>query len=971
MRTMARGLISGSLIHQLERLFRHGTTTGLTEAELVDRFAKDNDEAAFEALIARHGPMVLGVCRQLLRDPNDVDDAFQATFLVLVSKAGSIRNRDSVDGWLFGIARRVAARARVEGARHRRHLERLGAERLVSAGDPGGPMSSEPEPDFAPLIAEVDRLPERFRAPVVLHYFEGLSAEATAQRLGCARGTVLSRLSRARGRIKARLERQGFSIAVLLPAGDALGRWLPPVPVPAWLAQNTVRAASSLGLAGAAIESVVSATVATLSRRVARNLVLSNVRVGAAIFLLAVAGVSIGLAATLTPDEPRRAIPRAEMARPPRATAEKNEPPAEEKGQGKTVLFRGRVVDPDGKPVAGAEILLGFKRMGPFEEGDTHRVAASGPDGRFEVAILREILDRSERPLNDPLVLSALVPGLGPNWVELASKIAGNELQIRLRPDDVPIEGHIIGLEGRPVAGVDVDVLHIWQYPPDFLKRALETGGEVTHWLWNERRNGLFLHESNPRLHARTARDGRFRLTGVGRDRIVSLIFTGDPIEQSYAMIFTTSDPAYKPLILPVEPLDNQRDKLLGPRFDLAVAPGRVIRGVIRDAETGRPVPGARVLSWKTGPPSRLSDVQGRFRLAGQPNIPEHRLEIDVKGQTYIKVVKVIVNPPGLEPIVVDINLRRGLTLEGKVMNQANGRAVKAVVLYFPFRDNPHLKDYPDAPFYDFALFNETEFRTDEDGHFRLAVLPGGGIVTVKTPDQTYLTARSLAPEVAGNVLCMTDFADKMRFYQALVPIDLPDGRTPVFADIKLVPGRPQRLHVVGPDGRPIAGTLAIGLQNQMGNDETVPNTDFTFVHRDPGKAERVVLIQRDQSLGAFVDIEGDEPDPIRVELQPMGTIIGRLVDVDSQPRPNIPLSVEFAFKARGDKIYIGALPNRFTTGPDGRFRITSLVPRIPFLVTVYKGNALDEDAEGYLKRDSTVKPGEVQDWGDVQVKSD
>src|ERR1700758_3394133 len=110
--TKLRGAYSGALFYQLERLFGQGTSIGSTEGELLERFVAGRDEAAFEALVARHGPMVLGVCRQLLRDPNDVDDAFQATFLVLVRKAGTLGRRDLLGNWLYGVAYRVALRAR-------------------------------------------------------------------------------------------------------------------------------------------------------------------------------------------------------------------------------------------------------------------------------------------------------------------------------------------------------------------------------------------------------------------------------------------------------------------------------------------------------------------------------------------------------------------------------------------------------------------------------------------------------------------------------------------------------------------------------------------------------------------------------------------------------------------------------------------------------------------------------------------
>src|SRR5438445_10247810 len=116
MRTSMRGPFPSAFIQQIEWLFQRGTAVGLTEGELLERFVGGRDEAAFEALIARHGPMVLGVCRQLLPDPNDVDDAFQATFLVLVRRAGTLRHRDLLGNWLYGVAHRVAMRARVLSA---------------------------------------------------------------------------------------------------------------------------------------------------------------------------------------------------------------------------------------------------------------------------------------------------------------------------------------------------------------------------------------------------------------------------------------------------------------------------------------------------------------------------------------------------------------------------------------------------------------------------------------------------------------------------------------------------------------------------------------------------------------------------------------------------------------------------------------------------------------------------------------
>src|SRR5262249_4330039 len=324
---MASARTSGLLAGQLGTLYSLGTVGTMTDGQLLERFLARNDaaasDAAFVCLVERHGAMVLSVCERVLGDPHEAHDAFQATFLVLVRKASSIRRRESVAGWLFSIARRVAARARGEAARHRRHLENLHAERMPLGGGDLAAIAVKPEePDYGPLLDELDQLPERFRAPVVLHYFEGLSTEATAQRLGCARGTVLSRLARARHRLRNRLEQRGGALEAGLPATAAANHFSTHAVGPASLAHATIRPPTPPGLADAALESVVPATVAALSQGVVRTLVLSKIRLILSLLVLTAAIVSIGLAATLHPgNQPERAPQNPRMANPPRGVA--------------------------------------------------------------------------------------------------------------------------------------------------------------------------------------------------------------------------------------------------------------------------------------------------------------------------------------------------------------------------------------------------------------------------------------------------------------------------------------------------------------------------------------------------------------------------------------------------------------------------------------------------------------------------
>jgi RNA polymerase sigma factor (sigma-70 family) len=187
----------------------------LPDRELLERYAGRRDEAAFTALVHRHGPLVLGVCRRVLRDVHAADDAFQATFLILARKAASIGRPEALGPWLYGVAVRVAHKARL------REVRRRAAERRAAAL---APPTTGPEDlawrDLRPLLDEaVGGLPERLRVPFVLHYLEGRTVTAVAQLLGCPRGTIATHLARARQRLRGRLQRRGLTLSTVALGG--------------------------------------------------------------------------------------------------------------------------------------------------------------------------------------------------------------------------------------------------------------------------------------------------------------------------------------------------------------------------------------------------------------------------------------------------------------------------------------------------------------------------------------------------------------------------------------------------------------------------------------------------------------------------------------------------------------------------------------------------------------------------------
>jgi hypothetical protein len=216
----------------------------------------------------------------------------------------------------------------------------------------------------------------------------------------------------------------------------------------------------------------------------------------------------------------------------------------------------------------------------------------------------------------------------------------------------------------------------------------------------------------------------------------------------------------------------------------------------------------------------------------------------------------------------------------------------------------------------------------------------------------------------------VADFGYYQDRYHVLMPIDAPAGKTLVIPDIALAPGRAQHIKIAGPDGRPVPGARIYCFQGQPQAGETVKGSEWTFIHANPGKAESLVVSHADRSLGARVDLKGDEPDPVRIVLQPCGTVTGRLVDEDGMPRPDVRLAVYQRMMSRGSSIGLGRL-DELKTGPDGRFRITNLVPGLTYNVEAIKNNEMNYSlrAEGYLHKNQwTIKPGETLDWGDVQA---
>jgi RNA polymerase sigma factor (sigma-70 family) len=268
------------VIHHLRRLSLVREMAGLTDGQLLEDYISRRDEAALAVLVRRHGPMVWGVCRRVLHNYHDAEDAFQAAFLVFVRKAGSIASRELLANWRYGVARKTALKARATAAR------RKGRER---------PAAEMPEPaaaeqdlwrDLQPLLdEELSRLPDKYRVVIVLCGLEGKTRKETARQLGVPEGTVATRLARARTLLAKRLSQRGVVLT-----GVALA-----ATVPASVLSSTIKAASLIAAGQAATAGAISAKVAVLTEGVLKTMLLTKLKIAAfAVLIVAAAGMGAG-----------------------------------------------------------------------------------------------------------------------------------------------------------------------------------------------------------------------------------------------------------------------------------------------------------------------------------------------------------------------------------------------------------------------------------------------------------------------------------------------------------------------------------------------------------------------------------------------------------------------------------------------------------------------------------------------------
>ncbi len=976
---------------EIRRLFGEGTVAGLSDGQLLERFAVRGDGDAFAAIVARHGTMVLSVCRSVLgpRDEADAEDAFQATFLVLVRRAGSFPLHGSLAGWLYRVARWVARQARIEASR-RRARERIAAVR-GEVEPPHDPARDE----FRRLVhQELAHLPERYRMPILLCDLHGLTRDEAAEAIGCPPGTVAGRLARGREQLRGRLARRGVTSASAWPSALRLSiddrlRLFPQ--------------ASHEALTAARGEAVTTAA-AHLAARASRGLFAARVPAILALMIaLAATGTVTAVLAFRSDPDPRVEPPPT----PTRANAPTPKVPAEAQGPidpddpATADLFAGRVVDIEGKPLAGVKIYLVPQSASSKDPGEVRAVTAD--DGRYRFSAKDMTFNALDGlPACRPGLLIADAEGYGPDWVRTwgqtgssfrshTDPVKGADLTLTLPRDDVPIRGRLLDPEGRPLTGATVTLAGLFvPWKKDLDAHLEKAKSPQALFAMTDYDRSLSTPEVLPGVTTEvvTDADGRFRLDGLGRERLVRLSVRGSGVVETSIEVMTRDAPD-----IHARPLGASEALVTyGATFTLTLKPGRTVTGMVRDKAMGTPLadvwvgPGLEAIAaLKTGRYPHDTDARGRFALEGisPDRIAPDVLAVPKPGQPYF-LARATVNDAG--EAVVDC--RRGIPFRLMLRDEA-GRPVEAEVTYSAVAPNNHFYQLLDKIS---ANAGSPLSRTarQADGSYLGVALPGPGAVLAKTPWKAGNRPAHVDPKAFfapgksdwtpqelittyGNhdTLSVATFYGgawvNQHDYAAIVLVNPAEDAGSLELSATVVPDRPRQVTLLDPEARPVVGVQTIGLTyHPWDHEPTLRAATIPITGLHPDRVRRIIFIKEDRALIGFLLARGDGIAPYTVRMQPWGAVNGRIVDEQGKPQSQATLSAGTIRKfAAHDDPATGIFPES-QTDEHGRFHVERLVPGQSYSASIFLGIGRPG---GIAFEGLKLAPGEVRDLGDLRAR--
>ncbi len=682
------------------------------------------------------------------------------------------------------------------------------------------------------------------------------------------------------------------------------------------------------------------------------------------------------------------------------------------------ITVRGIVVDPNGKPVAGATVYL------PDDVSTEVQTKRTDDDGRFEIIFDKTKFTEPSGRLQARrrAYLYAVREGYAPGWVSVDELAGDQSPTLRLQRDDVPIRGQVLNLEGQPVPQATIQIWDIHDPHSGSLDGMLETLRDspirVDGYIYREMRffpgrllelqlqRGTFgrSEEGNPIITADG--EGRFEFRGIGRERLARVEVEGRNVESTRINVLTRSEIEDK---WKRKTPDEQRRMMLETggalpqvytaTFKHFAGPSVPITGVVRDRESGEPIAGILVGGWlrnTNNHASATTDENGRYELTGlavkgtfqQLDAgPEDSASLPYLGAQKRDLTFSAASPLGKDD--TDFELARGIVVRGRVTDAQTQQPVKALIRYLAYGDNPHVQELADD------IWPYTDGHAGENGEFAIAVLPGPGALAVGTgssnvPDR-YRPAR---PEEFGRphsdegwISTANQGLIRAEHYKAAQFIDFETGEEPLELALTVTPVTDiARVRCIDEEGRPIRNVSVAGHLPWDGNYRPIPRGGLevgrgaqayieiadlgaearrpvVFRHHDRNVAA-ILFPSRSERQPRLADLDRDEDGAYRITLTPCGSLTGQLVDANGDPVTDARVELHLMNGSEPRKTDIEAAES--PVDEQGRFKLRQLPARGPY----WLGGGGDSLRGRVLKRDLQVSAGETIELGTIDVTS-
>ncbi len=657
----------------------------------------------------------------------------------------------------------------------------------------------------------------------------------------------------------------------------------------------------------------------------------------------------------------------------------------------KNLMLRGRVLLPDGKPAEGAGLYwLHLKSPQPETPDDIEytKRATSDVDGRFEFSVSASDF----LPIASTLPLFALKPGFGLAWIDVARGETPQDATLQLVEDN-RIRGRVTDTEGRPVARARVAVNSV----------LASSEGKVDDFLavWKQSWN-LAFRKLDQRLYVQlgtiigavTDSDGRFELSGVGVERVASveIMATGFASAELRVVNREGFDAAeYNQAALDSEPPMLRRPgslpRLAGPDSEHVAEAELTIRGAVF---VGADRKAAERINVMTSPRYGHSiwantDAEGRYELRGLPRNQELLIGFRPPGAgNLLSRTFPIKSTRGEATATLDVELKQGIVVEGRVFDRKTGKGVRSGVRFVPLPGNA----FVNQPGYDGYKRSRLMEQTGHDGKFRLMIIPGPGVLMAQADgggphvgDREIVPYRqasfsdeerkTVSPTEDGDNRYFTAFdgsSETLTLQNAVKVVDAAPDSGRLTCDLSLDLGKRIKIAIEGDDGQPVANVFVAGLTEKWPITLRIAESTCTIYALGADRPRRVCLLHPERRLAAALTLTGDEQEPVPVRLAPAASILGRAIDDGGVPLGDAVVNLNYVRESASElQRFVSIEQPAIKTDAQGRFRLENIVPGERFALDFTQGDAY---FRANLAEDQRqLKEGQELDLGDAKLK--